>query len=686
MTIKNAYRMLTNLYPSLAVALLRRLKTNVERVVAKEPREKDRANGFSFGFSFLSPRIRGVFSRLKIYSALKTAPGFVRTAYSNIYIHLCRVSGIRPRYVLTRSNRLRLRYLAYVWLGVFIYSAVFAGGDLPLSPETSHSRAIAQTIAMPHLDPDIHDNREIRQNNDIAQNNTNRDVVMAALAPDTKPSDVRSKDSSIVFTKFDFTQNLHDVRFESYKSETVRHLENDFAEANRYALRDQKRQKAEKQQQKPAQGDVRLASLGHAIPYESYEMAGRNDDSYPEKYIVAGLPIPPRPLFAVNGDNGEVVSKSFEVQQGDTFAGILQKAGINRDQSPRIIAAVSREYNPRYLKVGQKIDFELQGDRTGTRGLSSLSMSLDGLRILQVRHTGRNDFSANIEKPVLNRELRARNMTIETSLYGSAAKQNIPRDVIEEVLRIYAWDVDFQRDLRKGDQLEILYEVLTGKDGRVMGYGAVEYASLAVKGRAMPVYRYKMKNGRHDYFTPKGRSVRKALMRTPIDGARISSRYGMRHHPILGYSKMHKGVDFAAPKGTPIYAAGDGVVERIGRYGAYGKYIRLRHNNRLQTAYAHLDGYKKGLKKGHEVKQGDVIGYLGNTGRSTGPHLHYEVLINGRQANPGALDLPTGTILAGESLRKFKRHMNRHRQHYAQYLDINGEKFALADTAGATTR
>ena len=198
------------------------------------------------------------------------------------------------------------------------------------------------------------------------------------------------------------------------------------------------------------------------------------------------------------------------------------------------------------------------------------------------------------------------------------------------------------------------------------------FAALTLSGQRRELTRFTPSSGKTDYFDQKGRSVRKTLMRTPIDGARLSSGFGMRRHPILGYSRMHRGVDFAAPKGTPIYAAGDGVVERAGRNGGYGKYIRLRHNGSYKTAYAHLSGYAKGVKRGRRVRQGQIIGYVGSTGQSTGPHLHYEVMVNGKQVNPRKIKLPSGEKLKGADLEAF--------------LAIRGETQRLAAAVKAPTR
>jgi murein DD-endopeptidase MepM/ murein hydrolase activator NlpD len=215
--------------------------------------------------------------------------------------------------------------------------------------------------------------------------------------------------------------------------------------------------------------------------------------------------------------------------------------------------------------------------------------------------------------------------------------------------------VDFQRDLQPGDRIEALYEVHLARDGAVAKTGEVLAARFAVKGGELALYRFRLPDGSVDWFDARGESVRKALLKTPVDGARLSSRFGLRRHPILGYSMMHRGADFAAPTGTPVMAAGDGVVELAGVNGAYGNYVRLRHDERRRTAYAHLSRFAEGLRPGRRVRQGQTIGYVGSTGRSTGPHLHYEVLIDGEQVDPMSLQLPTGRKLEGRLLADFQR-------------------------------
>jgi murein DD-endopeptidase MepM/ murein hydrolase activator NlpD len=224
--------------------------------------------------------------------------------------------------------------------------------------------------------------------------------------------------------------------------------------------------------------------------------------------------------------------------------------------------------------------------------------------------------------------------------------------------------VDFQRSIRPGDGFEVMFEKLYTEDGEFARFGNVLYGKLVLSGTNLPLYRFTTKGGLTDFFGTIGKSARKALMRTPIDGARLSSGFGRRRHPILGYTKMHRGLDFAAPRGTPIYAAGNGTVVYRARNGAYGNYIRIRHNSEYSTAYGHMSRFSRKVRRGRRVKQGQIIGYVGTTGRSTGPHLHYEVLNRGRQLNPFRLKLPSGKSLKGAELVRFNAERQRVQEKY----------------------
>jgi len=263
----------------------------------------------------------------------------------------------------------------------------------------------------------------------------------------------------------------------------------------------------------------------------------------------------------------------------------------------------------------------------------------------------------------------------------------VPDAVTVEMIRLFSHSVDFQRDIRSGDSFDVYYSRKYDEDGEPVMMGDVLYASMTTRGRERALYRFTTPDdGLTDYYDEDGQSMRSFLMRTPIDGARISSSFGPRRHPVLGYNRMHKGTDFAAPTGTPIYAAGNGTVVRASRYGSYGNYVRIRHANGYETAYAHLNGYGPGIRSGVRVEQGQIIGYVGATGRVTGAHLHYEVLYNDEQVNPQTIDLPSGRRLEGDVLEAF----NEERAHIeaqmaaAPVLEVTATAAAANIGAGAT--
>ncbi len=369
--------------------------------------------------------------------------------------------------------------------------------------------------------------------------------------------------------------------------------------------------------------------------------------------------------------------RTVKLGSGDTIAGILQEAGVSGTDAYHAVKALSDHYDPRKVKAGQEIELRFDPAEDEGMELAEVKMKIDALKEVTVSKEGEEKFEAELEEKEVKAKPHASYAKIETSLYGSALKAGIPAAVIAEVIRVYSWNVDFQRDIRQGDKIEVLYEAYETDEGDVARYGDVLYASLTVGGTDIPIYRFKMDNGDTDYFEEDGRSIRKTLMKTPIDGARLSSGFGMRKHPVLGYNKMHKGIDFAASTGTPIYAAGDGKIEIAGRKGGYGNYVRIRHNSSLKTAYAHMHKFAKGARSGARVKQGQVIGYVGTTGRSTGPHLHYEVMLDGAQVNPKRVDLPTGEKLQGKNMKRFKGLMA---SLHKQYVSLaNGLKLAQRD-------
>lgn len=350
------------------------------------------------------------------------------------------------------------------------------------------------------------------------------------------------------------------------------------------------------------------------------------------------------------------VERVVTVARGDTLMKLLTKNGVDRSTAHRAIQHLTKVYDVRRLQIGQDIVLTFQAQSGGERFLG-LALQPNAEREVLVTARANGDFTAQEIKRALERQDSYASAEITSSLYVAALDAGMPIDVLSDLVRVFSFDVDFQRDIQVGDRVEVLFDTFTDELGNPVRTGDIRYASMTLSGKTLSYYHYTPKSGVSDYFDAKGRSVRKTLMRTPIDGARLSSGFGMRKHPILGYTKMHKGTDFAARTGTPIMAAGDGVVEFVGRKGAYGKYIRIRHNSALKTAYAHLSKYARGMKSGARVKQGQTIGYVGSTGRSTGPHLHYEVLVNGRQKNPMSVKLPAGEKLKGGDLKKFEQFM-----------------------------
>lgn len=345
----------------------------------------------------------------------------------------------------------------------------------------------------------------------------------------------------------------------------------------------------------------------------------------------------------------------LSVGRGDTLMDMLTGAAIPRDEANNAIAALGTFYDPRKLKVGQQVTVMFEPRRGGQRKFVGLEFSPDPVRSVSIARKGDAGFaSSQVEKSVSRRQVAAEGV-IRSSLFEAGRAAGIPVSIMMAIIKDYSYEVDFQRDLQPGDRFAVLYEQIVTADGKVVGDGDLLYAMLVLSGDEMPIYRHKSRDGRVDYYNRDGESIRRALLRTPIDGARITSGFGLRQHPILGYSKMHQGVDFGAPTGTPIYAAGRGVIDEAGPRGAYGNYIRIRHNTEMSTAYAHLSRFARETKRGARVEQGDIIGYVGTTGRSTGAHLHYEVLKGGRQVNPRSVDLPTGEKLEGRELQAFQQ-------------------------------
>ena len=338
----------------------------------------------------------------------------------------------------------------------------------------------------------------------------------------------------------------------------------------------------------------------------------------------------------------------FTVKKGQTFSEILDNFIFKFDKF-EIINLVNNKFDLKSLKVNQKISFFSDEDQI----IQKIIIDLDFKTKLIV------NLSKNLEvtKKELNTQtdIESKEYIITNSLYADGVKSNVPNEVLVRLIQLFSFDLDFQRDIKKNTAVSISYEKTYVENASEFSIGDIDYAKIEIGKNNLEYFKFLTDEGFIDYYNREGKNVKKSILKTPLDGARLSSNFGMRKHPISGFNKMHKGIDFAAPIGTPIYAGGNGIVEYIGTNGGYGKYIRIRHNNEYKTAYAHLNSYKKGISKGVRVNQGEVIGYVGNTGRSTGPHLHYEIIYQNKQINPLTLKLPSGKILNGEELKRFEK-------------------------------
>jgi murein DD-endopeptidase MepM/ murein hydrolase activator NlpD len=352
------------------------------------------------------------------------------------------------------------------------------------------------------------------------------------------------------------------------------------------------------------------------------------------------------------------VTLTASVDRGDTLAKVLSKAQVPRSEAFAAVDALRKVYNPKDLKTGQQIDLSFQPGADDDSAAVFLGFSFEPSMEIQidVERDADGNFSATELRKPLTKELVRASGTIDSSLYVDAVAAGIPPQVLVEAIRAFSFDVDFQREIQPQDSFEIAFERFATDEGVTARLGDMIYASLTLSNKTLKIYRYLPRAGIVDYFNENGESVRKALLRTPVDGARITSKFSKaRAHPILGFTRAHKGVDFGVPQGTPIMAAGSGVVVEAGVHNGYGNYVRIRHNPQYSTAYAHMSRFARGIKRGARISQGQVIGYVGMTGLATGPHLHYEVLVNNTQVNPLGIKLVAGQKLRGAELANFMR-------------------------------
>ena len=340
-----------------------------------------------------------------------------------------------------------------------------------------------------------------------------------------------------------------------------------------------------------------------------------------------------------------------KIKSGETFDKILESYSIEKSEIIKIKNSLNKKVNLNKLNTKQIIQFSL--DKTNNKIEEFTYQISNTQKIYLKRNINEDSFNKEIVSIKLEKKIVYKENLIIQSLYKAATDQQIPANTIIEFAGIYGFQVDFQRDIRKNDKFQIMYEIFLNEKNEIIETGEILYANLKLSGLDNNLYFFDNK-GSEGHYDKNGKSVKKALMKTPINGARLSSPFGMRKHPIDGYNKMHKGTDFAAPMGTPIMASGDGVIKKAGWCGGGGNCVKIKHNSTYQTVYAHMSKFARGIKPGVRVKQGQTIGYVGSTGKSTGPHLHYEVIVNGKKVNSQKLKLPSGKILKGKERKLFE--------------------------------
>ena len=343
----------------------------------------------------------------------------------------------------------------------------------------------------------------------------------------------------------------------------------------------------------------------------------------------------------------------YKVEEGDNFESIIDKLKLSKKEKKLFLETVIKNKEIRILKPGQKIYFKI--DKKDILTIVEFRVEINKKKEISFeKDFSSKKFNSNVLEKELEKVIIYKESKITNSLYQTAISLKIKPNIIIEFARLYGFQVDFQRDIWKDDSFQVIYEEFLNKDEEVVETGNIIFANLNLQNEDLKLYRHEYEKNKIDYFDENGKSMRKTLMKTPINGARLSSSFGKRKHPILGFTKMHTGTDFAAPTGTPILASGDGLVVRAQWCGGGGNCVKIKHNRVYQTVYAHMSKFGKGIKKGARVKQGQIIGYVGSTGLSTGPHLHYEVIENGKKINSQKLKLPSGKVLKGDNRKVFE--------------------------------
>ena len=343
----------------------------------------------------------------------------------------------------------------------------------------------------------------------------------------------------------------------------------------------------------------------------------------------------------------------YVVKEGDNYESIINSIEVSNTEKKVFLETIKKNQTIKILRPNQKIYFKI--DKKDKPKIIEFIIEVNKKKeIYFVRNIENENFKSKTIEKNLKKIITYKESKITNSLYQSAINLKIRPNIIIEFARLYGFQVDFQRDIWKDDSFQIIYEEFLNESGEIIETGNIIFANLNLKNEDLKLYRHEYEKNKIDYFDENGKSMKKTLMKTPINGARLSSSFGKRKHPILGFTKMHTGTDFAAPMGTPILASGDGLVVRAKWCGGGGNCVKIKHNRVYQTVYAHMSKFARGIKKGARVKQGQIIGYVGSTGLSTGPHLHYEVIENGKKINSQKLKLPSGKVLKGNQRKIFE--------------------------------
>ena len=406
------------------------------------------------------------------------------------------------------------------------------------------------------------------------------------------------------------------------------------------------------------------SAAAKTAPYRAAGLIGAPSLTGPIDRLI-GNTEPAEPEIPAN-----VETRTLRIKNGETITEILQDAGVSSEDAAAVVSAMSPHYSPRNIRSGQifeatfgpdpavtnthQIPYAIAaGDAVEQHRLLSLSFSPSIESQINLKLTVPYGYMGEMVQRKFEERYQRAAAKIDSSLYLAAMQAGIPAEVVVDLIRMFSYDVDFQRDVQPGDEFEVIFNRFYTEDGQAAKTGTILAASMTLSGRKQSLYRFDADSGDQEYFDVDGRSARSMLMRTPVDGARISSRFGRRRHPILGYNRVHKGIDFAVPTGTPVMAAGGGMVTHAGYQPGFGNLVVVSHTNGYSTAYGHLSRFAPGVRRGARVRQGQIVAYSGSTGMSTGPHLHYEVRLNGGQVNPTNMRMANGRTLSGGERQRF---------------------------------